>query len=62
MTHLVSSANRKGEEEVIESGRSLTKRINSTGPRMLPCGTREVTGSCDEKVPSIATDCVLYDK
>ena len=53
MTHLVSSANRKGEEEVIESGRSLTKRVNNRGPRMLPCGTPEVTGSCDEKVPLI---------
>ena len=56
LMHLVSSANKRGVADCTESGRSLIKMINMRGPRMLPCGTPEVTGSLEEKVPSIATD------
>ena len=41
--HLVSSANKRGAADCTESGRSLIKMINKRGPRMLPCGTPEVT-------------------
>ena len=54
--HLVSSANKRGAADCTESGRSLIKMINKRGPRMLPCGTPEVTGSSEEMVPSIITD------
>ena len=37
------------------SGRSLTKSKKSIGPKMLPCGTPEVTGDHEEPVPSTTT-------
>ena len=53
----MTSANKRGVADCTESGRSLIK-INDKqeGPRMLPCGTPEVTGSLEEMVPSIITD------
>ncbi len=43
--YFMSSANRRGIADCTESGRSLMKMMNRRGPRMLPCGTPEVTGS-----------------
>ncbi len=36
-------------------GSSFTYNVNSSGPRMLPCGTPTVTGSEPERQPSIIT-------
>ena len=32
---------------------------NKSGPRILPCGTPEMTGRADEKQPLILTCCLL---
>ena len=44
MTHLASSAKRKIVKDKTDEGRSLTKTIKRSGPRMLPWGTPERTG------------------
>ena len=44
-------------EKTCEVTGSVTSGTLITGATKKPC-----TGSCDEKVPLIDTDCVLYDK
>lgn len=41
--HFVSSANIYRREEETEDGKSFTKIKNRIGPRILPCGTPEMT-------------------
>ena len=38
------------------------KMMNRRGPRMLPCGTPEVTGSFEEIALSMVTDCDLPER
>ena len=58
----MSSANRREVANWTESGMSLIKMINRRGPSMLPWDTPEVTGSSEERVPSIQTICDLLDR
>ena len=60
--HFVSSANRRRVADCKESGRSLIKMMNRRGPRMLPCGTPEVTRSFEEIVLSMVTDYDLSER
>ena len=46
--HLVSSAKSKTLERDNVEGKSLTKMRKRTGPRILPCGTPEITGNFGE--------------
>ena len=48
MMHLVSSAKSKTLERDNVEGKSLTKMRKRTGPRILPCGTPEITGNVGE--------------
>ena len=57
LEHLVSSAKRSILEEIEEAGRSLMKIINNRGPRTLPWGTPEATGSRLERWPLTETNC-----
>ena len=41
--HLASSVNSKTFEKDSDVGRSYMKMINKSGPRILPCGTPEMT-------------------
>ena len=41
--------------DLISSGLSLTKIRNEIGPKMVPCGTPEVSGDQSEWIPRIAT-------
>ena len=45
LKHLVSSAKRKKKDIDTQSGRSLMKIANSSGPNKLPWGTPEITGN-----------------
>ena len=45
MRHFVSSAKRHIFEDDADAGRSLTNIKNNSDPRILPWGTREITGS-----------------
>ena len=36
-----------------QMGRVVTYIMNSSGPRILPCGTPDVTGSREDDTPSI---------
>ena len=51
--HLQSSINIKRDDSEKNEGRSLTYIMNSNGPRILLCGTPDVTGSREEGTPSI---------
>jgi len=44
------------------SKRSFIYRTKSSGPKMLPCGTSETTGSRPEKCPFTQTHCILEDR
>ena len=46
----------------MELGRSLMYVINNRGPRMLPCGTPEATGTRSDNVLSITTHCCLLKR
>ena len=46
--HLASSANSKTFEKDSDVDRSFMKMINKSGPRILPCGTPEMTGKVFE--------------
>ena len=48
MMHLVSSAKSETLERDNVEGKSLTKMRKKTGPRILPCGTPEITGNVGE--------------
>ena len=48
MMHLASSTKSKTLEKEKIDGKSLTKMRNRTGPRILPCGTPEITGKVEE--------------
>ena len=48
MMHLASSAKSKTLEKDNVEGKSLTKMRKRTGPRILPCGTPEITGNVGE--------------
>ena len=54
---LVSSAKHATDELVTASGKSLTYRRKSTGPRILPWGTPEHTGFLEEVAPRMVTRC-----
>ena len=61
--HLVSSANRYGMAEDKTSGISfIYYKTKRSGPRILPWGTPETTGSRADKLPFILTHCVLEDR
>jgi len=55
----VSSANRNIFEDDADVGRSLTNIKNNSGPRILPWGTPEITGSWSEMEPFMVTHCIL---
>lgn len=55
LNNLVSSANSRTVEKEVEVGRSLIYVRNSKGPRILPCGTPERTGSLDDTWEFIET-------
>ena len=42
--HLVSSTNNRVSILLVHDGRSFIYIMKSIGPRMLPCGTPEMTG------------------
>ena len=46
--HLVSSANRRTDEEVADKDRSLILIRNNKGPRMLPCEIPDLIGNMYE--------------
>ena len=47
------------ESSGMTSGRSFMNKTNSIGPRILPCGTPDVTEHQLDTAPSITTLCVL---
>jgi hypothetical protein len=51
----VSSAKAAIDDEEILSGKSLTYNRNSTGPRIEPWGTPDVTGKVGEVTPRTVT-------
>ena len=51
--HLQSSINIKRDDSETDRRRSLTYIMNSSNPRILLCGTADVTGSREEGTPSI---------
>ena len=51
--HLQSSANIKRDDSETDRGRSFTYIMNRSGPRILPCGTSDVTGGREGDTPSI---------
>ena len=61
---MVSSANKYGVAEDKALGRSLTYKTKSSGhgPRILPWGTTETTGSKLERHPFTLTHCILEDR
>ena len=54
---LVSSAKHATVELVTASGKSLTYKRKSIGPKILPCGTPEHTGFWEEVAPRVVTRC-----
>ena len=48
--HLQPSANIKRDDSEMDRGRSLTYKMNSSGPRVLLCGTPDVTGSKEDDI------------
>ena len=59
----LSSANSLVEEPAeMDSGRSLIYSKKRRGPRTVPCGTPEETGTESEEAPSSTTRCVLLVK
>ncbi len=58
-TSFVSSANKYGSADEMHSGRSLIKIINNSGPRMLPCGTPDITGRWLDGVLETLVKCIL---
>ena len=62
MMHLVSSAKSKTLERDNVEGKSLTKMRKRTGPRILPCGTPEITGNVGEVDWPIETYWTLLDR
>jgi hypothetical protein len=53
LNNFVSSAYIASEEPLdITSGRSFMKTAKSIGPRILPCGTPEITGTQLDGTPS----------
>ena len=59
MIHLASSAKSSTLVDNSVEGRSFMKMRNSTGPRMLPWGTPEITGRVEEVEWPIDTNCIL---
>ena len=53
LSSFVSSAKRHVEQNEVEFGMSLMKIRNSRGPRTLPWGTPDRTGSNSDELPSI---------
>ena len=54
--NLVSSAYSPDDADSgMTSGKSLMKSKKSIGPKMLPCGTPEVTKDLDEAAPAVTT-------
>ena len=54
---LVSSAKAATFESTMEEGRSLVYKRKSSGPRMEPCGTPDITGSAVDVAPRISVCC-----
>ena len=59
---VASSANSLDSDVLIQRGKSLMKILNSSGPRMEPCGTPYLIGSNVDLLDFMQTDCVLLDK
>ena len=56
----MSSANILQEHVLRQLGRSLTYRMNSSGPRTDHCGTPLSTDDQKDRTPLTLTDCILF--